>query len=111
MPVLDASVSQLEVTMWDSRPGNAAFLGECILNLSKLVPYAGNIIEQDFAVKQGKHFKTAVPASGKLMLQIELSTSPLPEGVQWEAEPADAVQGVAPHPPGAVHPQASPSQQ
>ncbi|KAJ1477052.1 hypothetical protein T484DRAFT_1906846, partial [Baffinella frigidus] len=97
LPVIDATVSQLEVTLWDARfenDPNAGFLGECILNLSKLVPYAGNIIEQDFDVKQGKHFKTENAASGKLMLQLEFSTDPLPEGGGAEDfESADAMQG------------------
>ena len=51
----------------------APFMGECILNLSKLVPYQGEIIMQDFDVKQGKQHKTQVLAAGKLILQLEFT--------------------------------------
>lgn len=39
--VRDANSSQLEVTIWDSKEqrGSSGFMGECILNLSKLVPF------------------------------------------------------------------------
>ena len=76
MPVKDANQSQLEVTIWDSGESEASpapFMGECILNLSKLVPYQGEIIMQDFDVKQGKQHKTQVQASGKLILQLEFT--------------------------------------
>jgi len=39
--VRDANSSQLEVTIWDSKEqrSSSGFMGECILNLSKLVPF------------------------------------------------------------------------
>lgn len=53
-----------QVTIWDAGAGGigkqAAFMGECILNLSKLVPFQGHIIEQDFDVKQGRQYKPEV---------------------------------------------------
>lgn len=60
-------------------------MGECILNLSKLVPYQGEVIMQDFDVKQGKQHKTQVQACGKLVLQLEF------KGVEMSAGPAAAV--------------------
>ena len=83
LPVKDANQSQLEVTIWDTadqQPFPASFMGECILNLSKLVPYQGEIIMQDFDVKQGKQHKTQVQATGKLVLQLEFTGGePAPE--------------------------------
>lgn len=75
--VPDANHAQLEVTLWDGKEqrNSSGFMGECILNLSKLVPFQGHIIEQDFDVKPGKQYKTKVPASGKLMLQLEFTAS------------------------------------
>lgn len=45
--------------------------GECILNLAKLIPYQGEIIMQDFDVKQGKNHKSRLKAEGRLVLQLE----------------------------------------
>ena len=78
LPVQDANQTQLEVTMWDTSEVQAfpaPFMGECILNLFKLVPYQGEIVMQDFDVKQGKQFKTQVQACGKLSLILELTGS------------------------------------
>jgi hypothetical protein len=78
LPVHDANQTQLEVTIWDTSEVQAfpaTFMGECILNLFKLVPYQGEIVMQDFDVKQGKQFKTQVQACGKLSLILELTGS------------------------------------
>lgn len=95
----DANQSQLEVTIWDTAEAQgspATFMGECILNLSKLVPYQGEVIMQDFDVKQGKQHKTQVQACGKLVLQLEFT------GVGMSVEPAAEVptQQPAQVPPG-----------
>lgn len=76
LEVSDANQTQLEVTIWDTAEAQAfpaPFMGECILNLSKLVPYQGEVIMQDFDVKQGKQHKTQVQACGKLVLQLEFT--------------------------------------
>ena len=91
LPVKDANQSQLEVTMWDSGETQefpAPFMGECILNLSKLVPYQGEIIMQDFDVKQGKQHKTQVQASGKLVLQLEFAGGAAPPAAVQQPQPA-----------------------
>jgi hypothetical protein len=87
LEVKDANQTQLEVTIWDTaemQPFPGPFMGECILNLSKLVPYQGEVIMQDFDVKQGKQHKTQVQACGKLVLQLEF------RGAEMSAEPAPA---------------------
>eukprot|EP00960_Hanusia_phi_P019510 575612-Hanusia_phi.AAC.1 len=57
--------------------------GECILNLAKLIPYQGEIIMQDFDVKQGKNHKSRLRAEGRLVLQLEFRNTeiafPTPE--------------------------------
>ena len=95
LPVKDANQSQLEVTIWDTAETQAypvPFMWECILNLSKLVPYQCEIIMQDFDVKQGKQHKTQVQAAGKLILQLEFTGGE-----------------IAPAPPAAVAPVQQPS--
>ena len=81
LPVTDANHSQLEITIWDASeasPLPAPFMGECILNLSKLVPYQGEVIMQDFDVKQGKQHKTDIHAAGKLTLQLKFTAASSP---------------------------------
>jgi hypothetical protein len=48
------------------------FLGEVLLNLSRLVPYKGHYIEQLFYIKQGKTIVTEEQASGTLKLGLRL---------------------------------------
>jgi hypothetical protein len=101
LPVNDANQSQLEVTVWDTAETQAfpaPFMGECILNLSKLVPYQGEIIMQDFDVKQGKQHKTQVLAAGKLILQLELTGGEIAPALP--APPAPVQQPSVVLPPG-----------
>jgi hypothetical protein len=103
-------------------------MGECILNLSKLVPFQGHIIEQvqtsiqecvsgthsdthvptdqDFDVKQGRQYKGEIPSKGKLMLQIEFTSGPpMAEGAPLPAATTSynsAPVVVAPVPPPAA---------
>ena len=72
--VRDGNKSQLEITLWDADEAfgtEAAFMGEVILNVAKLLPYANQHIEQDFNIKQGRHYtSTQVSASGILSLHL-----------------------------------------
>eukprot|EP00961_Rhodomonas_salina_P196322 2649795-Rhodomonas_salina.1 len=100
LEVQDASQSQLEVTLWqvewktqldstEERPvNNSNFLGEVIINVSKLVPFAGNEVQQYFAVKtipapktasraQGKSVQIEHEATGQLMLTLKYLTPEL----------------------------------
>mmetsp|Transcript_20964 Transcript_20964/g.48444 ORF Transcript_20964/g.48444 Transcript_20964/m.48444 type:complete len:627 (-) Transcript_20964:47-1927(-) len=88
--ILDAHSSHLEVSIWDTKSrckgqqSSAGFMGECLLNLSKLVPFQGHVIEQEFTLKRcAKLFlqdplrvelcKAQVPAVGKMIIELEFT--------------------------------------
>eukprot|EP00291_Cryptomonas_curvata_P015007 CAMPEP_0172153922 /NCGR_PEP_ID=MMETSP1050-20130122/1731_1 /TAXON_ID=233186 /ORGANISM="Cryptomonas curvata, Strain CCAP979/52" /LENGTH=141 /DNA_ID=CAMNT_0012822547 /DNA_START=38 /DNA_END=464 /DNA_ORIENTATION=+ len=79
MPVGDLERAQLECSLWDESESpkqtvkNDNFLGEVVLNLSKLRPFQGKYIEQVFEIKPSKLYRCDAQATGKLKLGLTLS--------------------------------------
>ncbi|EKX40882.1 hypothetical protein GUITHDRAFT_113142 [Guillardia theta CCMP2712] len=72
----DPNDAQLEITLWDTsceeNDDESAFLGEVVLNVSKLVAYEGQLIEQQFEVKQGPESKLSSKEPARLTLRLLL---------------------------------------
>ena len=76
LDVANAADSQLQVVLWDkAAPADAAkeqtFLGEVLLNVGKLEPYAGRDIEQIFDVRKSNWVGPNKAISGKLFLKLK----------------------------------------
>jgi len=94
LPVKEPEKSQLECSIWDESDDNDTpaqkFLGEVVLNLPKLIPYNKTVIEQVFAIKQGKTHKTTSEdkkATGTLKLVLQLIIPDDSGGAQPEVAP------------------------
>lgn len=72
----DAPNSRLDVTLWDSdisTTGDEGFLGEVLLNIGKLMSYAGTAIQQTFTVRSmmGANGKTESCGQFVMILQYD----------------------------------------
>ena len=71
----DASKSQLEVTLWDGETQVAThFLGEVLLNVGKLEPWAGTEVKQTFPIKAGHTVPVNADITGTLSLVLQYNT-------------------------------------
>ena len=72
LEVKDAANSQLEVTPWDRVAQEPSlFLGEVLLNVGKLEPYAGVEIPQSFPIKKGSSVPVNCEITGTLNLVLQ----------------------------------------
>jgi hypothetical protein len=79
--VLDADKSRLEVTLWQGEAFVGNFLGQVVVNVSKIKPFAGIQVHQAFNIRAGG----TMPTHGSGI--FEPSAICVPEGITGKLTP------------------------